>query len=248
MKATDQPVTPATLPYYARTNEAFLDGAPRGIALEFPGLGGGSCLGGQCEVGDYDTPFARECAANGIVLAYLFTGPWSWMNKGAVALTDAVVDALREKHGLTADAPLVATGGSMGGLGALIYAADTRHRVTAIASVCPCLDVPAAYDCLPSFPMTFYRAVAEYDIPFTDALRSLSPVHRLADIPVVPVLLICDGADELFPRAECERYAGLLRAHGCPVDYRLVEDGGHGAVPADVRAVFDGFVIRYAAR
>lgn len=74
-----------TLNYYCVTNEAYIPEGKKvtGIVLEFPGLGGGSCLGGSMDnMIAYNTPFARECAAKGIVLAYTFPGPWSWMNTG----------------------------------------------------------------------------------------------------------------------------------------------------------------------
>ena len=115
-----------TIYYYAKTNEKFVKHPIKGIALEFPGLGGGSCLGGLDDLGDYDTDFAKQAAEAGVVLAYVYTGPWSWMNTGAVRVADAVVDALKEKYDL-GEVPIVTSGGSMGGLGSLIYVASTLH-------------------------------------------------------------------------------------------------------------------------
>ncbi len=102
----------------------------------------------------YNTPFARECAAKGIVLAYTFPGPWSWMNTGAVRMTDLMVDAFMDRYGWQSedDFSLVAIGGSMGGSGALIYAADSRHTVDACAAHCPCYDVKECFSdkgCIP---------------------------------------------------------------------------------------------------
>ena len=91
-----------TLNYYCVTNEAYIPEGKKvtGIVLEFPGLGGGSCLGGSMDnMIAYNTPFARECAAKGIVLAYTFPGPWSWMNTGAVRMTDLMVDAFMDRYG-----------------------------------------------------------------------------------------------------------------------------------------------------
>ncbi len=153
-------IHPDTLPYYCRTNETLLpaDVRPKGIVLEFPGLDGNSCLGGSMnELTPYVTPFTQRCAEHGIIAAYLFPGPWSWMNRGAVRLTDLVVDALIEKYGFDMKDPvrLAVTGGSMGGQSALIYTMDSRHAVDACAAHCPCCDVPACFDAHPEFPRTF---------------------------------------------------------------------------------------------
>jgi len=91
-----------TITSYANTNEAFLEGKVCGIVLEFPGLGGGSCFGGSVERGTYDSPETRAFAKNGIVVAYMFPGPWSWGSKAAIRMADAVVDAIIEKaYGLS---------------------------------------------------------------------------------------------------------------------------------------------------
>ena len=152
-----------TIRYYAKTNERFLRRV-KGVCLEFPGLGGGSCLGGTDDLGDYDTDFAVRAANAGVLLAYVYTGPWSWMNIGAVLIADAVVDAILEKYRLS-DVPVVVSGGSMGGLGALIYAASSRHAITACAAACPCCDALDRYDAADEFRKTFVSAVAGYDCP-----------------------------------------------------------------------------------
>ena len=123
--ATDRRfIHPDTLPYYCNTNAHLLTTTPRAFVLEFPGLGGGSCLGGCMEQGPYNSPLAGFLAEQGILLVYTFPGPWSWMSRGAVRMINALVDALREAYGFTSDTPWAVMGGSMGGTGALIYAAS----------------------------------------------------------------------------------------------------------------------------
>ncbi len=63
--------------------------------LEFPGLGGGSCMGGVPDISPYGHLLAPYLAEHGILLFYTFPGPWSWMNKSAVRVIDATVDAIR---------------------------------------------------------------------------------------------------------------------------------------------------------
>ena len=134
-------ITPQNISLFCNSNEHLLKQPARGIVLEFPGLGGSSCVGGHIDRGEYNILHAAPLAENGVILAYGFPGPWSWMNPGAVRYMDLLVDALREKHGLDESSPLVVTGGSMGGLGALIYTASSRHKVTACCAACPCVDV-----------------------------------------------------------------------------------------------------------
>ena len=50
-----------TLNYFARTNEKSLSGPIEGVVLEFPGLGGGSCMGGVDAVGEYTAPYGLRC-------------------------------------------------------------------------------------------------------------------------------------------------------------------------------------------
>ncbi len=219
---------------YANTNEACLTLPLRGIILEFPGLGGGSCLGGSMEMGSYADHRAQDFGKHGILLAYLFPGPWSWGNAGAVRMADAVIDAIFDKYGVQS-LPLAACGGSMGGLGALIFAADTRHVPCAIASACPCVDVPALLDCRDDIPRTFISAIASYDLSLEDALRAISPAHRIADMPHAQYYICSDGNDALFPQALCDAYVQNMRLAGHTVDYDCQPGLGHGDFTPNVR-------------
>jgi len=217
-----------TIYYYAKTNEKFIKAPIKGIALEFPGLGGGSCLGGLDDLGDYDTDFAKQAAEAGVVLAYVYTGPWSWMNTGAVRVADAVVDALKEKYNL-GDVPVTSSGGSMGGLGSLIYAASTRHKLTACVAACPCCDALDRYDAADEFRKTFVTAVAGYDCEnLEDAMKTISPMHRLDDMPFIPYFIANCCEDEVFPDAQLEEYVAKLKEKGHDVDYVRMEGMTHG--------------------
>lgn len=231
---------------YCNTNAHLLMGAPRGIVLGFPGLGGGSCIGGGMDLAPYNGPHAAKLADAGLLLAYTFPGPWSWMNKGAVRMTDLLVDAIREKYDLPADSPLAVSGGSMGGQGALMYAARSRHRVTACAAACPCFDVPAAVFVRPEFPRTFLRAVADYDQPFEEALLTLSPRHNVDLLPDIPYFITCDCADELFPEAGMDAFVEDIRAHGLTVDYRKMPGQPHGGFTPEVRQALTDFLAENA--
>jgi len=219
-----------TLHYYCKTNETLIRVPVRGFVLEFPGLDGNSCIGGTLEVGDYTSNTAKLLAEKGILLAYLFTGPWNWMNKGAVRIVNAVVAAIKDKFSLEKDAPWVAMGGSMGGLGALIYTAECQDKPTACAAVCPCVNVLDRLDVTPEFPRTFLHAIAAYEQSFLEGLKSLSPTHRIADMPDVNYLIVNDCADELFPEAQLDEYVFRLKSRGLRVQYDKLPDCKHGKI------------------
>ena len=53
---------------FAADNYELINGNVRGIVLEFPGLDGGSCLGGQTRVGPLRSGYAVRCARRGLLL------------------------------------------------------------------------------------------------------------------------------------------------------------------------------------
>ena len=235
-----------TLNLYARTNEALIQTKVSGIIVEFPGLGGNSCLGGLMELGTYDGDFAEKCAEKGIVLAYMFCGPWSWMNKGAVKMTDAVIDALKDKYGLSPELPIVVSGGSMGGLGALIYSVDGKHPIAACGAACPCCDVLDRFHCKDSFARTFIRAVADYDMPMEEALKTISPMHRIGDMRKIPYFLVNCCDDEVFPEAQLDEYVQKVEAEGHAVTYRKMPGKKHGEFVPEIKAELYDFLYSHA--
>lgn len=221
-------INPDTVAMYANTNEAFLNVNLKGIIVEFPGLGGGSCLGGSMEPSAYEAEHAKAYAGKGILMVYIFPGPWSWGNAAAVRIADAVIDALIEKYALAADVPVVASGGSMGGLGALNYAAYSRHNLCGVAAACPCVDVIASLSCKADLPRTYISAVAGYDMPLEDALKRISPIELVAQMPDIPYFICSDGEDEFFPEPQLEGYMHELRSRGLNVIYRRQPGQPHG--------------------
>lgn len=227
-------IHPDTITLYANTNEPFLTLPVRGIIVELPGLGGSSCLGGCIDRGVYDADHAKAYGQKGIVMAYMFPGPWSWGNLAAVRMTDAVIAALMKKYDLAEDTPIVVSGGSMGGMGALNFAAYSRYTLSGVASACPGVDVLACLNCHPDFPRTYISAVAAYDMPLEEALKSISPVELVDRMPDIPYYICSDGADELFPEAQCDAYVEALRSRGLKVEYHQQPDLPHGGFLPEV--------------
>ncbi len=230
-------INPDTIDLYANTNAHLLKEAPVAFVLEFPGLGGGSCLGGCMDMGPYNGPLSGFLAEHRILQIYTFPGPWSWMNRGAVRMVNALVDAIREKYGFTETTPWAVMGGSMGGMGALIYTAshggDSAYTPTACLAHCPCVDVLDRLYCAPDVPRSLFRAVADYEMPIAKALETLSPMHRINDMPPIPYHIVNDLADELFPAAQTDAYVEAMWARGHRVTCHRLEGCRHGELTGE---------------
>ena len=245
-------INPHTVDLYCNTNAHLLTQPPVAFVLEFPGLGGGSCLGGAMDRAPYNGPLSGSLAERGILQVYTFPGPWSWMNRGAVRMVNALVDALREKYGLTDKAPWAVMGGSMGGLGALIYTAshggDPAYTPTACLAHCPCVDVLGRLYCHPDIPRTFFRAVADCEMPIGEALKTISPICRTEDMPRIPYHIINDLSDELFPAEQMDGYVEALREKGHTVTYHRLEQCRHGELTGEEWEVIREFLLGHLVK
>ena len=105
-------ITPSALRSFAYLNDRVLSGKPRGLVLDFIGLGGMTMYGEDSPRGE---KFGREC----VLYCVPYLDPWNWMNPAAVRETDEIRAAVREMFG---PLPTVSSGGSMGGLCCLVYA------------------------------------------------------------------------------------------------------------------------------
>lgn len=220
---------------FANTNEEHVVLPVKGIILEFPGLGGSSCLGGSIDMKSYSLEHTIDYGQNGIIVAYIFPGPWSWGNRGAIRIADAVVDALMEKYNLKTETPVVVCGGSMGGLGALMYAIHSRYKVKMVAAACPCIDVLDRMCAHPEFPRAYISAVASYDAEFEDSLKEISPIYRIADMPKTKYFICSDAEDEVFPEAQCDFFVEKLMEAGHNVEYYKQPGKRHGEFYPEIR-------------
>lgn len=224
-----------TVSYYANTNEEFLKTTVKGIILEFPGLDGGSCIGGTLPCAAYDTEWTRRFAEKGIVVAYLFPGPWSWGRKGVCRIAEAVAAAIADKYNLGADFPLAACGGSMGGVGTVMFSSQTKLKLRAAAIACPCVDARDRLDCHPEFPRTYISAVAGLDMEFEDGLCEISPICCIDKMPEIPYFICSDGEDEVFPEEQCDMYVEKLKDAGHDIEYYSQPGKKHGEFLPEVR-------------
>ena len=137
-------------------------------------------------------------------------------------------------------------GGSMCGQAALIYSMDSRHKIDACVAHCPCYNVVECFSSHEAFPRTFLSAVNAYDMPLEEALLTISPEQRMADLPKIPYLVTADELDEVFPVKGVERFVGGMKDAGHSVTYLRLADQKHGGISQADRETMNAFVIKYS--
>lgn len=235
-----------TLSYYTRNNINYVEGDIKGIVMEFPGLGGSSCLGGLVGMGEYSSDFAKECGKNGILVMYMYCGPWSWGNKGVIRMADLVIDALKEHYDLPDDIPVVSTGGSMGGLGALMFTNGSRHNIVSCMAACPCYDIQGEYrsfEVLKEFPRTYLSAIASYDMSLTDALKTITPQENIDTMPKIPYYIVCNVEDECFDDEGMAVFVQKMKDAGHDVTFKVLPGTKHGSFTDEERVSYRSFII-----
>lgn len=222
---------------YAYSNDHLLKGAPKGIVIEFIGLNGNTRM-----IND-DPELAKDYAEQNVIFVSPYINPWAWMNKAAVALTDAVVEALFEKYDLPEGFPLVSTGGSMGGLCSLAYVYHAKRTPTACAANCPVCDLPYHYTERPDLPRTLLSAFGEYDMPLEEAMKTASPYHLAEKMPKIPYFIAhCTSDMAVNKEKHSDRMVALLEKEH-DVTYVTVPDRGHCDLSPEAKELYHGFIL-----
>lgn len=215
-------ITYETIRSFAYSNDAIVTKPVRGIAIDFFGLGGASMFW-------EDTDAGKFYAERGIILLVPYNNPWAWMNRQAVAYTDELVDVLFEKYSLPDSTPIISTGGSMGGLSALVYTAYAKRTPKACVANCPVCDLPYHYTERPDLPRTLYSAFANYEGTMDDALRSASPLHlaQTGKMPDVDYTVFhCEKDEAVNKGMHSDKFIAEMQKSR-RVTYYAVPDKGH---------------------
>ena len=210
-----------------------------GVVVVFHGLG---FVGLKEGLSAEEEPWA----AAGALVVFPYYGPWSWMNREARAMVDALITGVYREYGLDPDrVPLLLTGGSMGGGSALLYSRYSAHRPAACYANCPVCDIPYHFTERPDLPRTMYHAFGAYGDDMHELLIEHSPLHQAASMPDIPYLIVHGGADEAVAKAaHSDKLVAALRARGVQVDYEEIPEMGHcGPLPEETVGVINGFVV-----
>jgi dipeptidyl aminopeptidase/acylaminoacyl peptidase len=231
-------LTYETLRLFTYSNDELCTRPIRGIVLDFMGLGDQRMYAAHTERG-------KALAQKGIVLLIPYNNPWSWMNAQAIANTDAIVRALMQHCALAEDIPIVSSGGSMGGLAALVYTRYAALRPVACVANCPVCDLPYHYTERPDLPRTLHSAFpADDEAAFAALLKRHSPLHLADEMPDVRYVIFHCTADQAVNKAlHSDRFVEVMRPMH-RIDYYAVADRGHCDLTEEAKQQYNEAVER----
>lgn len=228
-------ITYESLRNFAYSNDKICRMPVKGIAVEFKGLGLSSMY---CE----DTDEGKMFAEKGIIYIIPYNNPWAWMNRQAVNFTDEIIDVLIRHYKLHDDIPIVASGSSMGGLSALVYAVYANRTPIACAANCPVCDLPFHYTERPDLPRTLYSAFYSYNMTFDEALETASPVHLADKMPPIKYYIFhCECDSSVDKKMHSDVFVDILRKKHTVI-YHSVPDRDHCDLPANMEALYLNYI------
>lgn len=211
-----------TMRQLAWIGDGYVVGEIRGVALSFHGLG-------HMDEKRYPTTVELEWGRDGWLVVFPYYGPWNWMNRQARAFVDELVDAVYRHFGLDDSLPLVCTGGSMGGLSALLYARYARRPAAACLALFPVCDLKYHFGERPDLPRSICNSLLGYGDDLEALLAEHSPLAQAEAMPDVPYLFLHGDRDEAVNKAaHSDTMVATLRAMGRRVEYVEVPGMGHG--------------------
>ena len=214
-------ITFETLRNFAYCNDRIVTRPIRGIVLNFFGLNGNVMFDGEAEDGER---FAKE----GLLYIIPYYNPWSWMNRQTVDYMDEILDVVIDGLGLDDNIPIASTGGSMGGLSALVYTAYAKRTPVSCVANCPVCDLPFHYTERGDLPRTLYSAFGTYEGTMQEAMESASPLHLAAKMPTETKYIIfhCDADTAVNKEKHSDRFVATMRPDHDLV-YHEVAGKGH---------------------
>lgn len=214
---------------FAWIGDEYLCGEIKAVVLAFHGLGYSGMKNGPDTV-------ELEWARAGCLVVFPYYGPWSWMNREARAFVDELVEAIYENYSLGREIPLISTGGSMGGLSALLYSRYSKMPVAACLALYPVCDTEYHMNERIDLPRTMHHAFRGYKEDMDKMLVEHSPLKQVEQMRGIPYLII-HGDKDLAVNKEMhsDRMVAKMREKGLAVEYVEVPEMGHGeAVPVKV--------------
>lgn len=225
------------LSQFAYSNDQLCEQPIRGIVLSFSGLGSQTMYSEHTETG-------KSYAKYGIIYLVPYNNPWAWMNRQAVSYTDEIVDVLKSHYHLSRNIPIVSTGGSMGGQSALIYMIYAKQTPIACVVNCPVCDVVYHYTERLDLPRTLYSAFYTYEGTLEEALKSVSPIHQVDQMPAAAYYIFhCEMDKAVNKEKHSDIFVeALSKKHS--VTYHSVPEKGHCDLPEAMLDLFEEYVVK----
>lgn len=191
-----------------------------------------------------ETEDGKRFAEEGILYVVPYQNPWAWQNKQNVSYTDEIIDVLFEEYALPDDLPIVSTGGSMGGLSALVYMVYAKRTPVACVANCPVCDLPYHYTERLDLPRTLYSAFYNYDGGMQDALKSASPFDLVDKMPIKSKYYIfhCLEDKAVNKQKHSDRFVERMNEKH-DVIYHAVPDRGHCDLTEEMWRLYNEYII-----
>ncbi len=230
-------MTYENLKSFAYVNDSVCEKPIRGIVIQFFGLGSQTRY-------PTDTVEGEFYGEKGMLYVYPYNNPWCWMNRQAVDFTDEIIDVLIDKYNLDKNIPIVSTGGSMGGQGALVYMAYTKHNTVACVANCPVCDVVYHYTERDDLPRTLYSAVYGMEGSLKDGLESISPLHLADKMPAAKYHIFhCTADNAVNIDSHSEKFVASMRALGHSITFDKVQGRGHCALTLKMKKLYAEYIV-----
>lgn len=210
----------------------------KGIAISFFGLGGAAMFG-------EDTEDGIRFAENGILYVVPYQNLWAWQNKQNISFTDEIIDVLFKEYNLPENLPIVSTGGSMGGLSALVYTAYAKRTPVACVANCPVCDLPYHFTERPDLPRTLYSAFYNYVCSLQEALESASPLHLVNKMPINSKYYIfhCEEDKSVNKQKHSDRFVEKMNELHT-ISYYAVPHRGHCDLTEEMWKLYNDCIVK----
>lgn len=230
----------AMMKQVAWIGDDYVHGKIRGVALAFHGLG-------HTQEKKVPDMVELEWARAGWLVVFPYYGPWTWMNREARAFVDELVEAVYAHYRLDDSIPLVSTGGSMGGMSALLYTRYASRPVAACLALFPVCDFKYHFSERDDLPRSIYHSLRGYPESLEELFAEHSPLIQAAHMPDIPYLFIHGDMDQAVSKAaHSDKMVAALKEQGRSVEYLEVPGMGHGTcVPIMVYLKMIQFLVRF---
>ncbi len=225
------------LRYFAYSNDKICKKPIKGVVLSFFGLG-------TMDTYQEDIPDGVFYAEKGILYVVPYNNPWAWMNRQAVDYTNEIVEVLVKQYDLPDNIPIVSSGGSMGGLSALVYMKYAKRTPIACVANCPVCDLVYHYDERFDLPRTLYSAFYNYDGDLEQALKTASPLHLASELPKVKYHIFhCDEDKAVNLQAHSEKFVKTMENLGYDITFDIVNGRGHCDLPEEMWQLYKQYCL-----
>lgn len=233
-------ITPENIHHFCFMNLDTLVKPIKGIMVRFHGYNDNSLF-------KYSCPRDKMLGENGVLSIFPYYNLWGWMNDVTVAFADELIDVAIKMFDLPEDIPLVYSGGSMGGLGGIVYSKLAKRRPVACCVDSPVCEIYTDFEEQSGErKRSIFNAYYGMSGDIMDILKEHSPLEMYMTLPKIPYYFVGGSEDKgIVPSEHGAKLAKLMQEAGYDAKFTLVEGCGHCGLDAFPEALKDyiGFAI-----